>query len=285
MRTMRSIADPTNSLERALVLLETIEQTPSGLTNAESSRLLRIPKSSCSYIMTRLERKGYLSRDKDTKRYKIGLTTVALAYGALRDMGFRSIAEPALYKLTIDTGLSANIGVLERGRVLLVDRVESGRFVQGIINAAETIPHVFQSKKQFSTCEIRSKDERDIGRELPCDGSALGNVLLAHLSKPELLSLIKEYGLSRVTAKKTSMNALMLHLANVRKQGYASSYGEYEEGVCAVAAPIMDSSGNARAAVSINGYASEVDWSEADWLIELVKAAGRDISRRARIMG
>jgi DNA-binding IclR family transcriptional regulator len=285
VRTMRSSADPTNSLERALVLLETIEQTPSGLTNAESSRLLRIPKSSCSYIMTRLERKGYLSRDKDTKRYKIGLTTVALAYGALRDMGFRSIAEPALYKLTIDTGLSANIGVLERGRVLLVDRVESGRFVQGIINSAEAIPQVFQSKKQFSTCEIRSKDERDIGRELPCDGSALGNVLLAHLSKPELLSLIKEYGLSRVTAKKTSMNALMLHLANVRKQGYASSYGEYEEGVCAVAAPIMDSSGNARAAVSINGYASEVDWSEADRLIELVKAAGRDISRRARIMG
>jgi DNA-binding IclR family transcriptional regulator len=47
----------------------------------------------------------------------------------------------------------------------------------------------------------------------------------------------------------------------------------------------MDSSGNARAAVSINGYANEVDWSEADWLIELVKAAGRDISRRARIMG
>jgi len=282
---MRSISDPTNSLERALVLLETIEQTPSGLTNAESSRLLRIPKSSCSYIMTRLERKGYLSRDKDTKRYKIGLTTVALAYGALRDMGFRSIAEPALYKLTIDTGLSANIGVLERGRVLLVDRVESGRFVQGIINSAEAIPQVFQSKKQFSTSEIRSKDERDIGRELPCDGSALGNVLLAHLSKPELLSLIKEYGLSRVTAKKTSMNALMIHLANVRKQGYASSYGEYEEGVCAVAAPIMDSSGNARAAVSINGYANEVDWSEADWLIELVKAAGRDISRRARIMG
>jgi DNA-binding IclR family transcriptional regulator len=279
------MTDPTNSLERALVLLETIEQTPSGLTNAESSRLLRIPKSSCSYIMTRLERKGYLSRDEDTKRYRIGLTPVALAYGALRDMGFRSIAEPALYKLTIDTGLSANIGVLERGRVLLVDRVESGRFVQGIVDTAGEVPRAVQTKRQSSTRGIRCKDERDIGRELPCDGSALGNVLLAHLSRPKLLSLIKEYGLSRVTAKKASMDALMIHLANVRKQGYAASYGEYEEGVCAVAAPILDSSGNARAAVSINGNASEVDWSEADWLIELVKAAGRDISRRARIMG
>jgi DNA-binding IclR family transcriptional regulator len=54
----------TNSLERALALLELLEQTPGGLTNAEISRHLGIPKSTCSYIMTRLERKGYLLRDQ-----------------------------------------------------------------------------------------------------------------------------------------------------------------------------------------------------------------------------
>src|ERR1700676_2032497 len=141
------MTDPTNSLERALVLLETIEQIPSGLTNAESSRLLRIPKSSCSYIMTRLKRKGYLVLDEDTGRYRIGLTPVTPAYGALRDMGFRSIGEPALYKLASDTGLSANIGVLERGRVLLVDRVESPRFVQDIVEVAGTAtPSVVRTK-------------------------------------------------------------------------------------------------------------------------------------------
>ena len=277
------MTDPTNSLERALVLLEAIEQIPSGLTNAESSRMLRIPKSSCSYIMTRLKRKGYLVLDEDTGRYRIGLTPVVLAYGALRDMGFRSIGEPALYKLASDTGLSTNIGLLERGRVLLVDRVESPRFVRGIVEAADdAIPRVIPTGMP-PVHRIRRRDERDIGRELPCDGSAIGNVLLAHLDEPDLLNLIKEYGLSRVTATKVSINALLVQLANIRKQGYAASYGEYEERLCAIAAPITDARGIARGAVSIDGYSSEADWSDAGDLIELVKAAGRDISRRARI--
>ena len=44
----------------------------------------------------------------------------ALAYGTLREMGFRSVTEPTLYRLVSETGLAASIGVLERGKVLLV---------------------------------------------------------------------------------------------------------------------------------------------------------------------
>jgi IclR family acetate operon transcriptional repressor len=272
---------PTNSLERALVLLEAIEQSPAGLTTAESSRLLNIPKSTCSYILIRLERKGYLVKDGDTGRYRVGLTTVALAHGALRNMGLRSLGEPVLYKLASDTGLSANVGVLERGRVLLVDRVESLGFVKGIVGAA-TRPN---GRERYGssvpkTSGIRCREERDIGRELPADASAMGKVLLAYLSRPEFNSLIENYDLSRLTAN-TSVDKLMIEFANIRKVGYASTYGEYEEGICAIAAPIFDSGGVVRAAVSINGYLAEADWNESGELIELVKAASRDISRRA----
>jgi len=119
----------TSSLERALVLLRVIEQTPGGLTNAEISLRLDIPKTTCSYIARKLEHEGYLIKDAASGRYKIGLAVVALAHGALREVGIRTVAEPALFKLTARTGLSGGIGVLERGHVLLVDRVESPRFV------------------------------------------------------------------------------------------------------------------------------------------------------------
>ena len=274
---------PTNSLERALILIETIGRAPAGLTNGESSRLLRIPRSTCSYIMKRLERNGYLTRDAETGRYKVGLAVVALAYGALRDMGLRSIGEPALYKLACETGLSANIGVLDRGRVLLVDRVESPKFVERIVDAATEPPTAPVPSEKMSTTEaIRLRNERDIGRELPADASALGEVLLAHLSKAELLNMIRQYGLSRFRTSKASMEQLTTELVQVRKQGYAASYGNYEKGVCAIAAPIVDQCGMVRAAVSINGFPSEADWSDPGELVEQVKAAGRDISRRAR---
>jgi len=271
---------PTNSLERALVLLEAIEESPAGLTTAESSRLLHIPKSTCSYILTRLERKGYVVRDTDTGRYRVGLTTVALAHGALRRMGLRSLGEPVLYKLASDTGLSANIGVLERGRVLLVDRVESLRFVKGIVGVASGLPMSGRCGSSMSGNGIRCREERDIGRELPADGSAMGKVLLAHLSRSEFLSLIENYDLSRLTAH-VSIETLMTEFAQIRKLGFTSTYGEYEQGVCAIAAPIFDTGGVVRAAVSIDGDMTEADWSQSGELIDMVKAAGRDMSRRA----
>src|SRR5690242_20988424 len=89
----------TNSLERALAVLEALESAPGGLTNAELCRLMRMPSSTCSYITSRLERRGYLRREAETRRYRVGLKAVSLARSALRDLGFRSIAEPVLYRL------------------------------------------------------------------------------------------------------------------------------------------------------------------------------------------
>lgn len=147
------------------MLLKIVEQTSGGMRHAEISRRLRIPKSTCSYILTRLEREGYVFRDQETARYRIGLATLALAHGALRETGIHSAAEPALYRLTSESGLSAGIGVLQRGCVLLVDRVEGPGFVNRAILKRP----------------VRARSQRDIGRELPAHSTALGKVLLAYL--------------------------------------------------------------------------------------------------------
>src|SRR5665213_1549870 len=152
----------TNSLERALQLLEMVEKPPGGLRNAEISRRLRIPKSTCSWILARLERRGYLMRDDNTNRYKLGLKAVALAHGALRELGFRSSAEPVLYRIASETGLAAGIGVLEGNHVLIVDRVEAP-----------------ESPGARHSIHARPRDQREIGRELPAHSTALGKVLLA----------------------------------------------------------------------------------------------------------
>src|SRR5215469_17435040 len=162
---------PTNSLERALMLLDLVEKTPGGLRNADISRHLGVPRSSCSWILARLEQQGYLQRDSDSSRYRIGLKTIALAHGALRDLGFRSYAEPVLYRVASETGLAAGIGVLESGHVLLVDRVEP------------------PPKVQEMPLQSRPREERDIGRELPAHTTALGKVLMAWLPRRELIRL------------------------------------------------------------------------------------------------
>jgi len=264
-----------NSLERALVLLKIIEQTPGGLRNADISRQLDIPKSSCSYIVSRLEREGYLIKDAASNRYKIGLTPVALAHGALREVGIRTVAEPALYKLTNQTGLSAGIGVLQKGRVLLVDRVEGPLFVDRAIQAA--------ASRTARTLRVRA--QRDIGRELPAHSTALGKVLLAFSPRPQVLDVIAKLGLARSTATTiVSKKRFLAELDLVRKQRYAVADGEAYSDLRALSVPIFDGDSEVRAAVSVNGDPGEPVWDDLPGLVTTVEDAARDISRRARIL-
>jgi DNA-binding IclR family transcriptional regulator len=257
---LHTAAVPGNSLERALLLLDIVEKTPGGLRNAEISRQLQIPRSSCSWILARLERQGYLTRDENTARYRIGLKTIALAHGALRDLGFRSCAEPVLYRVASESGLAAGIGVLESGHVLLVDRVEAPERVQE-----------------------RPRDQRDIGRELPAHSTALGKVLLAHLPRQELLGYLDEEVLTKRTPRTiVSRERLLVELRKIRQRGYAIADEEHDLGLRALSAPIADFTGTVRAAISLNGSPAAPIWREPRRLVALVTAAARDISGNAR---
>jgi len=263
----------TNSLERALLLLKVIEQTPGGLKNADISRQLKIPKSSCTYIASRLEREGYLIQDPVSKRYKIGLTPITLAHGALREVGIRTVAEPALYKLTSQTGLSAGLGILQRGQVLLVDRVEGPRFVDRAIGAVAGRP------------SYRIRAQRDIGRVLPAHSTALGKALLAFLPRQQVMALIAKYGLARSTATTiVSKKRLVAELDLVRRQRYAIADGEVYSDLRALSVPIFDADGEVRAAVSVNGNPHEPVWDDLAKLVRTGEEAARDISRRARLL-
>jgi IclR family KDG regulon transcriptional repressor len=259
-----------NSLDRALAVLELLEQTPGGLRNAEISRQLNIATSSCSYIASKLERKGYLRREEETRRYQIGLKTVALAHGALREIGFRSMAEPVLYRLASATGLSAGIGMLQQGHVLLVDRVESPEFIK---EAVHRLPRG------------RTRDQRDIGRELPAYTTALGKVLLAYLPPVELAEFLHDLVLTRSTPKTIGSKArLIAALETIRKQGYATADEEEYLGLRALSVPIFDGARSVRAALSLNGNLREPAWRDERALVEMMKEAAHDISKRSRFV-
>jgi len=269
---------PTNSLERALAILEMIDRTPGGLRQAEISRQIHIPKSTCSYIVARLERRGYLTRDDATGCFRIGLFTITLAHGALREVGLRAIAEPALYKLASATGLSAGMGVMDRGRVLVIDRVEGAEFVRDAVEVADGPPQRWAGRSR----KYRLRADRDIGRELPAHSSALGKVLLAYLPDQQALGLIADRGLARQTRNTiTSKARLLRELEQVRQQGYATAEEEMA-GIRAIAAPIYGAENLVNAGVSLNGNPAEAAWDDPEELVELVKAAAREISRRAR---
>jgi len=268
----------SNSLERALVILEMVGQAHGGLTNSAICRKLGIATSSCSYILTRLERQGFLTRNSENGRYCVGLTVLALAHGVLREMGFRSLAEPTLYWLVGETGLSASIGVLQGGRILLVDRLES----PNIVGHDSGNPPWDQVRAISARGKIRRRELRDIGQELPAHSNALGKAVLAHMPREQVIKVVSEFGLSRSTPYTiVSLESLVEELEQVKRQGYAVAKEEQHMGIYAIAAPIFDRSSNVLAAVSIAGAPTDPAWDEMHELIRLVREAGRKISNNA----
>jgi DNA-binding IclR family transcriptional regulator len=241
----------TNSLERALAIMEFVAHKSGGLTNAEISEHFGVATSTTSYILSRLEREGYLRRDPENGRYEMGLKIVALSHGALRDMGLRRIAEPILHRLSAETRVSALIGILERGRVMIVDKVEK--------------PDL-------------AKIDMDIGVRYPAHSTALGKVLLSHLPESQLLSMFDHYKLAKTSPNTIdSKSRILAELELTRKQGYATSDGELFLGIRAVAAPIFDAMGGVPASVSVTGVTVSL---EDTHIINSVKVAAREISRR-----
>ena len=222
---------PTNSLERALRLLDIVGRVPGGMTNAAIARRLKIASSSCSYILLRLEREGFVIRDEASGKYSIGPKVLSLAHYALRGMGFYEVTRPTLHRLATESGCTAGIGILQRDQILLIDQVENPAYI---------------------------RLETTVGMLLPAHATAMGKVLLASLPKPEILALIQRTGLtSRTTRTISDPVKLLAELELVRKRGYAFSNEEMFVGSKAIGAPVLNEEDVVVASISIVGAAAD----------------------------
>src|SRR5689334_25299492 len=66
-----AVETPSTSVDRTIAILEAVATRSSGMSNAEISRKLHIPKSSASYILRALEKHGYLRREHESGKYRL----------------------------------------------------------------------------------------------------------------------------------------------------------------------------------------------------------------------
>ena len=88
---------------------------------------------------------------------------------------------------------------------------------------------------------------------MPAHCTALGKVLLAHMTPAERRQLLAAHPLERRTPKTiTSLRRLEVEVTAVMKRGYAVDNEELNTGVMCVAAPIRDHAGVVVAAISLS---------------------------------
>src|SRR2546430_14621813 len=120
-----SEATPATAVERTLNILEAAAHRRDGLTNSEISRKLGLPKSSASYILRALERRGYLRRDAESGRYQLGLKILSLGRDVQATLDIADIAQPFMCALVERVHLTSHLALLDQGEAVYVEKVDA----------------------------------------------------------------------------------------------------------------------------------------------------------------
>jgi IclR family acetate operon transcriptional repressor len=117
------------------------------------------------------------------------------------------------------------------------------------------------------------------GERLPAFCTASGKAFLAFLPDEEVKRIFKQ-GVHKYTEyTNLSLSTLSQDLRGVRERGFAISAQEYEDGIAAVGAPILDVTGRPLAAIAMVGPAFRLSSERITELGQAVKATANAIAQ------
>jgi DNA-binding IclR family transcriptional regulator len=233
-------------------MLEYVAQEPEGLSNAEISRKLQIPKSSASYILRTLEKQGYLNRDVQTGKYRVGLKILSLSRGALSGIDVREVALPIMRHLMEKTSLTCHLAILDGPEAVYIEKVEPQGFI---------------------------RMDTWVGRRMRVHATSVGKSLVAYIPEDRLHQIIKERPMEKRTPKTiTSMSRLLKELEKVRAQGYSVDDEENNLGARCLGAPVFNQRGEIEAALGLSGTINQVNAQTMPRIIEALKDGARHLS-------
>jgi DNA-binding IclR family transcriptional regulator len=248
----RTQESPSVAVERALAMLEAVSQESDGLSNAEISRKLQIPKSSASYILRTLEKQGYLTRNPETGKYRVGLKVLSLSRGALSGIDVREVALPIMRHLMEKTNLTCHLAILDGPDAVYIEKVEPGGFI---------------------------RMDTWVGRRMRVHATSVGKALVAHIAQGHLEKILAERGMEKRTAKTIiTLPRLLKELERVREQGYAVDDEENNKGARCVGAPVFNQSGMIEASIGLSGTINQVNPQTMPRILEHLKDAARHVS-------
>lgn len=241
------------SVERCLRAIEVIaELQPIGV--GELARKLDVPKSTMQRTLQTLASVGWIKDDGGAyTRWKLTSRALKVGRQASADEGdLRTVAYEHMQALRDATNETITLQVRDgQSRMVQIERVDS-----------------FHAVRTFMK----------LGASSPITATAGGFAVLAALPDQDVEEILKS-PIERLTPKTiTDLNEIRREIAAVRERGFAVNLGQHREGVCAIGAAIVDSSGEPVGGIGISIPESRFDPQRINELGALVRSTASTIS-------
>ena len=239
------------TVQKAMNLLEALVRSGQPRRLTELSRELGLTKPNVYRLLSTLSILGYVKKDPVTTLYSPTLKLWEMGSLLVRDVDLVTVANPRLRRLAEEARESVQLAVFDAGFTVYVDKVDS--------------PHAL-------------KAVTSIGSRLPATVTSTGKAILAWLPAAALdvsMTHLKKFTPNTLTKRKD----IEQDLEETRARGYSVNRGEFREGVCGIAVPVRDRTGQVVAALGVWGAESNILGVRREELAHLAMAAARDISR------
>lgn len=234
-------------LSRAVRILSAFTTDETALQVSEIARRSQLHVATASRLVAELVEHGLLTREAD-RRVRIGVRLWELALRASPALTLREVAMPFMEDLHHTVGQHIQLGVLDGGEVLFVERLAAPGAVVNVTRIAGRLPlHASSSGLVLLAHGPRELHERVLAGPLPGD-------------TPHTL---------------TTGPRLRATLADIRQYGFAYCPGHLHGDALGIAVPLRDGAGQVSAALS----AIVPNDGDGRAVIPALTAAARGISR------
>ncbi len=241
------------SVERAFSIIGCLASGTTGVS--EIADRVDLPKSTVSRLLVTLVDLGVVEQTGPGGGYRLGPYLHTLAGLASPAASLVQHARTHLVELVNAVGESAGLSILDGHDVLYLDQVNTGSDIQVRDWTNSRIqPHLVSS----------------------------GLVLLAWGTEAQLVEVLDEPLMAMTAKSMTDPDAIKKRLADVRRIGHAWVVDELSEGLSSIAAPILDESGRAVAAVHVHGPTFRFPGHDAVTVNNRVVATADRISKAIR---
>jgi DNA-binding IclR family transcriptional regulator len=248
---------PSQSLGRALDLLEAFLSSPSDMGLAQLASAARLNRATAHRLLTTLEARGYVQRHEETRKYSLGVRVFDLGARFNNQLDIRRAALPEMTSLVEQTGQAAFLCVRDGDEALCLERVGGRHRVR-----------IFALQ---------------LGERQPLHCGAAPRALLSGLSDAEISAYSKRTKLPGFTPQTIVTTERLIQDAHrTRTEGYVLSYEDVTTGIAAVGAPVRDHTDQVVASISVSGLAASYS---PERIVELADAVRSGAHRLSRQMG
>ena len=221
-------SDFVQSLERGLAVIRAFDAEHRELALSDVARATGLTRAAARRFLLTLVKLGYVNFADG--RFSLRPRVLELGYAYLSSLTLPEVAQPHMEALVAKVNESSSISVLDDLEVVYVVRVPTRRIMSITLS---------------------------VGTRLPAYATSMGRVLLADLPEDELEERLSRMEIRPLTARTVKgKDELRAILEATRKQGYAATDQELEEGLRSLAVPIRDANEVVVAALNVSVHAS-----------------------------